>query len=214
MCYPRALKTIAAPTEEAIAEEAIAEAAASTEEATAKATTAAASTESGYQQHEVSSETTASTEEAAAPEAEATEATLHATKLRNIDLFQILIGQINKINELLGELLTIGRFHKSFPFLCETCLHLFACLQVPCTIFCDWTSIKSLTREVCDAKQSSHSHPCTHCSEKRQKLHKMLLVALLSRDVRAGCTRADEHKCGWADCPASLYFFYGQSRNA
>jgi hypothetical protein len=54
---------------------------------------------------------------------------LDAAKFRHTDLFQIPVSQINKITELLGEL-RIGRFHKLFPFLCETCI----CLHALCSL--------------------------------------------------------------------------------
>ncbi len=114
---PAAFAAPAAPTEEAVETAAALAAAAPTEpEATATAAAAAASAapKCGDKQHE------------AASAAAASEATLNVTKLRDVDLFQIRIGQINTFNELCGEvfLLTIGEFHKSFPFLCKTCQHL------------------------------------------------------------------------------------------
>ena len=56
--------------------------------------------------------------------------TLNATKPRNIDLFQVFIGQINKLNKLLGEFfllyltVTIVRIHNCFPFFVK---HAFIC---------------------------------------------------------------------------------------
>jgi hypothetical protein len=47
----------------------------------------------------------------------------------DMDLFQILIGQINKINELFG-------FHKSFSFLSES-----AFSTITCGFLCDWASM-------------------------------------------------------------------------
>ena len=71
----------------------------------------------------------ANADEAAAPAATA-KTTLDVPGLRSADLLKILIGQINEIDELLGELflrglnVTIGRLHKSFPFCAKL---VFAC---------------------------------------------------------------------------------------
>src|SRR5437660_6255976 len=47
--------------------------------------------------------------------------TMHVTELKNIDLFQIFVGQINKFSKLVGELLhcltVILKIHELFPFL-------------------------------------------------------------------------------------------------
>jgi len=98
-----------------------AESAATTAATTATAT---AATENAKNAVENGAKATAKAEaEATAPSA------LDAAKFRRIDLFQILVSQINKIAELLGEL-RIDRFHKLFPFLCQTCI----CLHVLCSL--------------------------------------------------------------------------------
>ena len=60
----------------------------------------------------------------------ATEATPLATL--NVDLFQVLIGQIDKISKLL-------EFHETFPFLGKTCVVWRS--RFPCAIFCDLSSM-------------------------------------------------------------------------
>ncbi|HEU5377888.1 MAG TPA: hypothetical protein VFV38_20895 [Ktedonobacteraceae bacterium] len=66
------------------------------------------------------SKTTGKGKATAAPATEAP-STLNLTKLGNIDLFQILICEVDKIDELFCEL-CVGRFHTLFPFLCATFL--------------------------------------------------------------------------------------------
>jgi hypothetical protein len=67
--------------------------------------------------------------------------TLDAAKLKNINLFQVFVGQINKLHKLVGELflscltLRIVRLHESFPFLCKTCMSLLVRSKVLCFIF-------------------------------------------------------------------------------
>lgn len=94
---------------------------AATEEATAAATSKAGG---------VNSEDAENAAAAAAATA-ATPGPLNAAKLGNIDLFQILISQINQISELLGKL-RIGRFHSCFPFWVK--LIFFGAQQAPCAL--------------------------------------------------------------------------------
>jgi hypothetical protein len=55
--------------------------------------------------------------------AAATAASLNVAKLKNIDLFQVLVGQINKLDELFGEFIlcslvvTMVRVHELFSSL-------------------------------------------------------------------------------------------------
>jgi hypothetical protein len=95
---------------------------------------------------------------ALAAEAEA-EAALAATEAAaeaapatlNVDLFQVLVGQINKLNKLLrkfvlsGLTVSVDRFHGLFPFWVKRVL--FVRSKFPCATFCDWASMSRPQRK-------------------------------------------------------------------
>jgi hypothetical protein len=93
--------------------------------------------------------------EAAEAEAEAalaaTEAAEAAPATLNVDLFQVLVGQINKLNKLLrkfvlsGLTVSVDRFHGLFPFWVKRVL--FVRSKFPCATFCDWASMSRPQRK-------------------------------------------------------------------
>jgi len=76
---------------------------------------------------EIRSELTLEAAEAAEAAAEAAETAETAEATLNVDLFQVLVGQINKLNKLLrkfvlpGLTVSVDRFHGLFSFLGKTC---------------------------------------------------------------------------------------------
>jgi hypothetical protein len=111
---PKAAATAATAAEAEAEAETTAAAAAATAATTTTAALAAAAAET-------SKARSAHAEEFAAPAAAAAAAksplgALNATNFGNVDLFQILVGQVNESYKLLGDF-AIGRFHVVFPFL-------------------------------------------------------------------------------------------------